>query len=665
MSIAEATLTDLDARKAEYWHERPAPLSHIDFARTLTVPDSENDRGVPDPYEPSSHPGQLVFLQAMDGMYDRPGSRFLVFVFIGDAQGAGKSWLLQQTAFHDMVERGQNVIYGLPTRDLGGDIWSLKLRPAITGAGLEMYLPTSGPGSKDGSKPRFVPFKRINGKGGGTLVFMAAGGRGQSGQAALTAKKLLVDEVEDWAVQALTLIKKRISKNNQTAIQIYACTINKNNDPDKEDDASRIQPLYDASTRGRMGYTCPHCRAITRLEPERFAYEGKTMEEWKATAKVFCSKCDAAISQEQRLEMFGHGTLITDDPTATTFGLRLTALDCPWKPLHWLAELHHSALLSADSGDHEPMRQLFNKEWSCQYAGDRNLDERAEKISPKYLLRRSDSNTAWGEVQTISDREGTNDKAPRTHSRHIAPMPTGAQWSIVTIDIQADRLYWLLMAGDSQGRTYDVAWAYEHATFAMADMDKFQLWAVLDRIDGISRQITGDIPRVYAGVDANFRTDEVLDWLKLHNEWWPLYGASARKAAKMRGKEGERVEDAPGILYLRRSDGWKLRQARCHIDTNPMRMAAQRTFLLKPGEPHAAHLPHGLTSGRSDMTYLRHLCGEQWDEKALKWVEQPASRWDWLDCRTYAMALHRYHMLKLNRPRKSTIKYGVIGKVTA
>jgi hypothetical protein len=313
-----------------------------------------------------------------------------------------------------------------------------------------------------------------------------------------------------------------------------------------------------------------------------------------------------------------------------------------------------------DAGDHEPMRQFYNKEMSAQYEGDRNLGETAERIDPKYLLRRSQAST-WGPSQQITDREGGDDKAPRTHSRHIAPMPEGAEWSIVTVDIQADRMYWLLMAGRTNGQTHDVAWGYEHATREMKEMDRDDLWSVLDRIDGLSNEISGGVPIVHRGVDANYRTDEVIKWLGLHFEWWPVYGASARKAAKLRGREGERISDAPGILYLRKSEGWRLRQARCHIDTTPMRLAAQRTFLLNQGEPHAAHLPSGLTTSRSDRTYFNHLCGEQWDEKAMKWIEQPGyPRWDLLDCRTYAMALHRYHLLKLTK-QKAKRKYGYIG----
>jgi phage terminase large subunit GpA-like protein len=129
----------------------------------------------------------------------------------------------------------------------------------------------------------------------------------------------------------------------------------------------------------------------------------------------------------------------------------------------------------------------------------------------------------------------------------------------------------------------------------------------------------------------------------------------------MAHKIGEKVADYPGILYLRRSAGWHLRQHRCHIDTNPMRMEAQRSFLRKPNEPGAAHLPSGLGKNQSDMTYLQHLCGEKWEEKKMKWEKSKGGgRWDWLDCRTYNMAMHRFHLLTFNKPRPKRV-YGNIG----
>src|SRR4051812_40304388 len=116
------SLESLDKRRAEFWTDRPEPLSHTDFACTLTVPDSEDDRGQMQPYFLESHPGQAAILKALDGAYDPPGRRYQIFVIIGDAQGAGKSWMLQICAFRDLIECGRSVIYGLPTRDLAGDI---------------------------------------------------------------------------------------------------------------------------------------------------------------------------------------------------------------------------------------------------------------------------------------------------------------------------------------------------------------------------------------------------------------------------------------------------------------------------------------------------------------------------------------------------------------
>lgn len=658
-------LADLDNRAREFWHSRPDPLSHMAFAYTLTVPDSQDAHGRMEPYDPKSHPGQWHTLSALDGASDRPGFRYIKFVLISDTQGGGKSWLLQQCAFRDMVETGQNVIYALPTRDLGGDIWSLKLRPAITGAGLEEYLPGIGPASKGGSKPRFIPFLRKHGKGGGTLVFMAAGGRGQSGQAALTARKLLVDEVDDWEQPALHRIQRRVDRNADTAIQFYACTVKKDDSEFRENDHSNILDLYEKSTQGRIEYECPHCKDFTRFEWETFKYEGTTKEEWTNSACICCTKCSGVITDSNRKGMFGRHRYAMDKPFANSWGLRLTALDCPWKSFALLADLHANAVADRDKGNHEPMRQFAHDQQARQYRDDENIDDTATQIDAQYLYRRSLASD-WGPSQHYTDREGdrAEGKSRLTYSRHISPAPEAAKWFVVACDIQANRCYWLLMGGALDGSTYDIAWGYEHATADREEMTPIQLHQVLDRIDGVTREIAGERPIVRRGTDANFNTDNVISWLKTHAEWWPLYGASAAKASKMKHKDGEKHGDFPGILFLRRSDGWNLRQHRCHIDTNPMRMAAQREFLRKPGEPGAAHLPNGLGKNQSDMAYLQHLCGETWEERKMKWEKSKAGgRWDWLDCRTYTTAMNRHYLATLNRRAPKRV-YGVIETTT-
>lgn len=635
---------DCDQIKQEYWRERPAPMPMVAFARTLTTPDSEDERGNLEPYAPESHAGQLIVLRAMDGFYDRPGHHFRTFILIGDAQGAGKSWLLQITAFHTMVERGQNIIYALPTRDLAGDVWSLKLQPAFKGAGLAVYLPKEGPGSKSGSKPRFISLRRVNKKGGGGLVFMGAGGRGQSGQASLTAKKIIVDEVDDWTRRALALIKKRISKFNQTAQQYYACTINRNNSKDKEGDESNIVPLYNASIMGRIGYPCPKCTKITTFQPLKFTYSGTTEDEWKASARVACDHCAHPITEEDRTTLLTHGELVMGKPDRGDFGLLMNALDCPWKPLHWLAGLDHAARVALDQGDDEQMRQLYNKEWSLQYT---RLDsDKPPAIDAESLLRRSEAST-WGPTVTDNDRDGQDQ---RSFSCHIAESPPGAEWSVRAIDVQADRCYWLMMCGDKDGRTWDKAWGYEYFDKERKPFTWQQLHAVLDRIDGITRNIAGEVPIKMSGIDTNFDTEHILDWLASHFEWLPLYGASAKKAARMQ-RSGYKIKDYPGIMYRRRTDGWKLTQDRCHIDTTPMRMLAQRAFLLEIGAPGAAHLPSGLRNNTSDMSYLWHLCAEMWDETTMTWKHpKGAGRWDYLDLRTYCTAMHKILMIEAAKP---------------
>jgi hypothetical protein len=307
------------------------------------------------------------------------------------------------------------------------------------------------------------------------------------------------------------------------------------------------------------------------------------------------------------------------------------------------ADYHAAQVAIQQRNDHSAMRLFHYKVLCLDYDGDKGGEENAQKISVEYLQVRA-AHSEWGPVLATTDREADGDR--RTFSRHIAPIPRRASLATVAVDVQGDRCYWMLLAGDHERRTWDAGWGYEYATPDRQPMSRTQLHSVLDRIDGLTRSISPLI--VKRGVDTNFKTDDILAWLRLHPDWSPVYGASAEKAARIRAG-GRAVRNLPGILSLNRDDSWHLAQHRHHIDTNPMRMLAQNSFLLPQNDPGAAHLPHGLKQNASDRAYLQHLCGEEWDPAKGKWVKaKGGSRHDWLDTRVYAYALMLYHLETIN-----------------
>jgi hypothetical protein len=483
-------------------------------------------------------------------------------------------------------------------------------------------------------------------------MLRAAGGRGESKQASITADCMLVDEVEDWPdMHRLELITQRLSQSPDP-LAIYTSTV-------KRDTGSLILALYDEGTRTRVEVPCPTCGAFQLLEWEQVDVAAETYR---------CVHCPAAWSEHDRRQALKHWRRKDLTPGAAIFSIRWTSLDSPFAlntpagkmpTLPALCLLYRRALEARERGDHSMLRSFERDRLARGYVGDAQGTDTAIELTVESLLARS-AGCVWGPTVPDTDREGEE----RSYSRHLAPLPPPAlrpetdarrpsAWSVVVIDVQGDRCYWLQMVGTIRDMTFDQAWGYEHFDRRREEMTEAQLHAVLDRIDGFTRGLTGDLAIVGRGVDANYNTDAVLKWLRTHEEWWPVYGASARKAARMQ-KSGRRIKDYPGICYLRRPEKaseWTLRQDRCHIDTDPMRHAAQRAYLLQPGTDGAAHLPRGLENTATDRNYPEHLTAEVWDPQTLAWKKpKGAGRHDYLDLRTYGTALHRLHLLKMITP---------------
>lgn len=679
----QAELEAIDAERRDYWQTRPDPLSHTAFARTLTIPDSEDEHGRQDPYDPRSHPGQWHFLQAIDGIVNGEPAprRYRRFLLLTDAQGGGKSWLLQQIALHGTIELGQPVIWALPTKGLAGDMWNTKLRPAWEGSGLGVYLPISGPGSRGSSAPRSIRTRRHQRRGGGTLVFMSSGGRGQAGQAGLTAKRLIVDELGDWDKAAFTRIRKRVSRFNDIAVEAYGSTL-------KLDDADLSQEVYRESARAWIEYRCPHCGGWTALDWKTWcgtsgaaanhgssairsggdqpasplapiAFPGKSGSDIAAAAGTFatnrttlasvnhgdhaeiatlaCLACGSVLSEQDRRAMFAVSRIQMADPMNDVLGLRLTALDCPWKSLAWLAGEEARAIAAAEGKaglpDHEPMRTFYHDERVEEYHGDQQQDADAKETphTHRTLAARSDR-TAWSEIVENSSDD-------KLWSRYTAAVPDGVKISVAAIDVQRNRLYWSLIGIDAERRTYDIAWGIERARtgddgkepppFASGELAA-TLARAADWIESIAGQpFSGGVVDVSDGVTQG----EVAEWLSSAKRWNAIQG----EAQLPNERPGKIVHRSPSLAW---DSQWRNGMGSYLIVTDQAQQAVAESFRIDPSAPGAGLLPGPLKAGNA---YLRHLTAVGWTTSSVGrrvWKALPGGgRHDYFDCRAYATAV--------------------------
>lgn len=639
--LAEAE--SLDTARRDFWQVRPDPLSHTAFARTLTIPDSEDEHGRQDPYDPRSHPGQWHLLQAIDGIVNSEPAprRYRRFLVMTDAQGGGKSWLLQQIALHGTIELGQPVIWALPTKGLAGDMWNTKLRPAWEGSGLGVYLPTSGPGSRGSSAPRSIRTRRHEKRGGGTLVFMSSGGRGQAGQAGLTAKRLIVDELGDWSKAAFTRIRKRVSRFNDISVEAYGSTL-------KLDHADLSQELYRESSRAWIEYRCPHCGKWTALVWER----------WKG-GELSCLACDVVITEANRRAMFAVSRIMMADPMNDVLGLRLTALDCPWKTLEWLAAEEARALASAEGKaglpDHEPLRTFYHDERVEEYHLDQQNDDGAAMTYDARSLAQRSIATAWSTIVEDKDKDAM-------YSRHIAQVPASCIMCVASIDVQEDRIYWSIVGLDEEQRTYDIAWGYE---YARADSDgrplpysPGDLLSILTRAADCIDSIAGPLLRAGVVDVGNPKTEaDTVQFLRIRTQYKAIMGTKTDGGAlpAERNDERGRIEHRTSLIAW--DYKWRTGLGAYIIRTDAAQQSVANTYAIAPEAPGAAMLPGPM---KSNDSYLQHLTGTTWvDGKAnggQRVWKKIRKRNDFLDCRAYGTAVALALLVHKPEPvQKSTV----------
>jgi hypothetical protein len=294
------------------------------------------------------------------------------------------------------------------------------------------------------------------------------------------------------------------------------------------------------------------------------------------------------------------------------------------------------------------------------YREDVEGQDGAELITPRYLQARS---MAHGWADFTLDKDDTG----KIWSRHLTELPEQATIASLKIDVQDNRCYWSLIGADPDLRTWDASWGYEFATPDQLPMSEPELHAVLDRIRDllpslITRVDGAQVLVVTRGVDVGFHQEEITNWLVGNPTWVPLSGAGDEVAGKLR--QALAKGDMLGVVYRREIVGARLgpRQLLHLVDVDKVKEQAQTAFLRTPGDAGAAHLPRGL---KANDAYVLHLTAEvlEEDEKSgrRKW-RVVRKRNDYLDLRTYHLALLRLHLRNLTLPTNRR-RFGVVGNI--
>lgn len=604
------------------------------------------------PYDPTTDPVHLAGVRALDS------GKWRRCVIVGAVQ-TGKTLLWMILPIVRAVTWGKsNAVYSQPTMPKIHEAWAGKLKPFVESSSRGAWMPKSGQGSRRSESPQFVTFRDPETEArAGTLWFISGGGSKEAGQGSVSAPVVCVDEVDAFPSRhRVNLVAKRAEsyKSKKKELLIFTSTV-------KKDSSSIILGMYEGSTGSRLHFMCLYCGAWQALEWENVSYDHTDDVAARESACYNCVQCRQkwnemdrlrslrywkVVHHGQKIEGTGDTAAITGDaPRSETFGFFWTALDSTLRDLGTLAVEHLEALRSLeDGGDHGPLRSFTRDQLCRMYTGEIEEMEAAGPLRWQALAKRAAKET-WGPAAHLSDRNPEHPPPQRyLYSRHVC-QPPDVPWSLAAVDVQDNRVYWVLRAFDRNETSWLYAWGYEYARLDQKPADKQEMRRLLDRTYGVLLEHTGKTELVLAGLDVGDgeKMEDLRQWVDASK----TAAGSPWRACKGHKNHIQATEaDVEGLCYWRNE---------LVIIIEAQARNQFHSTLRRPIDAEGAtHIPFGI--GMQDASLLRHLVAEQEGldpETKKKIVIKGTGRWDWLDCAKMTQALMAGFLLDLKAWEKT------------
>lgn len=607
------------------------------FARSLCLP-QDGGPHAGERYDPDMHPAHLALLTALDS------PAYQTVVAVGPVQD-GKTWAsIVIPWLYAMVDRAESVAVVLPTKAKIASLWQTKILPAVHGNGFTDLLPLAGSGS-EGATP-----DQIHLQSGGHSHQLSTGTSNEAGLASITVRWVFASEVDDIdPPRRLDLAFARANAWGLQGRRVEDSTI-KHDKPGR----SRILRDYAAGTASRLHFACPHCGAWQTWEWARVSYDATSEDTAMESARLACRVGCLLTDDDRRRSLLRHrlvhrdqvvaddGQVVGTPPASRVYSLRWTALDSPLKSLQALALAHRAGVLQRDTqGIHDALRQFHRDELTEIYSGEVATDDHTTGLTAPFLAARSHAH-GWALATAHKDTHGV-------FSRHIAPVPPQVRHGVASIDVQKNRVYWLITGEDADRRSYDIAWGYEYGSASQEPLDLHALHEVLDRTAVLIDELADAMVLRYRGIDVGYNVDWIIPWLTRSPTWVPVVGSDGDHLS---GAKKAAFKSLPGVVHLYRpATDWRLNRLLHAIDVNRLRERVQGRYLIPPEQPGAALLPRGC---ESNGILCRHLVAEEQVETAAGnrvWRKaKGGGRHDLLDLRVYNEAL-----LELARPKVAEI----------
>ncbi len=646
-------LAELDDRKARDLRplQKARPIGV--FARTLRLPDGPSgprDGQPGDLWVPETEPTQAAFYAHHES------GAWRKFTVVAPSQRGKTLKAILCPMLHACAESRQSFGFVLPNLDALSKAWTGKLEPALKGTGYEDWLPKTGPGSKGGRPPVLVMRDPATGRRAGPLYFLAMGTGGrETGVSMVTVQKLGIDEADDAAdVGQLNMTAKRINSFGLQGRAYICSTVNDragrpatdSNDPDS---AHPILMIHKQGSQHRQHHRCPHCAG----------YFAPDLEHLDADAcAITCPLCAVVWSEPDRrdavnrslsvgrLDRVEGDRAIPGHYESDEYSELTTVLDYHMTVLPDICSDIREARKAEARGEYSLMRLVMHKMFCRSYVEPAGVGEI--------------TNAGLAVVSARSDYE-----------KRLVP-----SWVVrtaVAVDVQGDRIYWLLLGLGPDDRMCVCDWGYEMlvaygSEHKATPADRRRVLHEFDIKVAAGWQHEGREERIVPepglrGIDVGFATDEIVGWLRGMGGKWRAVRGVGRDTIKNFGKVLDLPAEAKAFVEARQPDGWPM--PLINVLGDNVRRWCHAALLRDPHSPASMMLPRGLPKSEP---LLLHLSGEvevEGKDGKVTLFERRV-RHDWLDCLIYAVALSR---LRLGIQSMAAIrktqgrKYGNIGSV--
>jgi len=617
----------------------------LEFVRTMKLPDGPLEGKQ---FRPETEPTQMHFINAVDS------GKWRNFVFIAPSQRGKTTLAILATWLYSIVEEGYGFGYVLPNMQKLDQVWMSKLQPGVKGSGYGSWLPTSGPGSKNG-RPAALSMQDPITKKIILTYFMAAGlGGRETALSAVSPARLGIDEIDDFeSAGQVELALKRLQSWGKRGRAFLASTVNSRAERDGH-------PVLDFHTREdatgcRVAHRCQHCGWYQIPEFAQFNLD---------EGRFCCSHCGViwsdidrrAALEESKLafrEGISDGKVIESTRKCEYFTLLSTFGDFNMGDISGIPAMYRAAQDAEKLGKYDLMELFSHKVLCVPY-------------------------TIPVDHETITDRMLTLRSTMSKCGKGIVPQ--GADRIVIGVDVQGDRCYWVAVASGSADRRWIIdydEWFWkpkDPVTGRPMEPTDDDRHAVLNRVlqrgrDGWEREIDqGDpIKASLVAIDIGFNPNGSI------GRW--VYGKAGIVAVKgdhedrvvaetLQGKINTRV--GKGSSALVSDHGFFEVRKQEHTQGQPgmwwfvksqsMREHVAGRLRLPFDSEGSLMLPHGI----AERDFLiQHLSAwaivREHDSKLVKWV-QVRKRDDYGDATNYAIAL-------LSQTKKASPVGGVVGKI--